>query len=189
MIVASSPGCVLVTGGTGYIAGFCIAQLLQDGWRVRTTVRSLAKAEHVRSSVGKISKGVETIEFVEADLTEDENWERAVASVDYVLHVASPFPRATPKTEDELIRPARDGALRVLRAARDAGVKRVVLTSSISAIIHGHGTHPRVSPSPIGPTRLMVADTGPYDRSKTIAERAAWAWQADEGGGARTRCS
>src|SRR5512134_1942903 len=107
MIVASSPGCVLVTGGTGYIAGFCIAQLLQDGWRVRTTVRSLAKIEQVRSSLAKLNAGVETVEFFEADLTADPGWDRAVEGVDYVLHVASPLPRVNPKADDELIRPAR----------------------------------------------------------------------------------
>jgi dihydroflavonol-4-reductase len=145
-------------------------------------VRSLAKVEQVCSSVGKISNGVETIEFTEADLAEDENWGRAVASVDYVLHVASPFPRAIPKTEDELIRPARDGALRVLKAARDAGVKRVVLTSSIAAIIHGHGSHPSLFTESDWTDETNLSDTGPYERSKTIAERAAWAWQAAQGG-------
>jgi dihydroflavonol-4-reductase len=172
-----------VTGGTGYIAGFCIAQLLQDGWRVRTTVRGPAKTGQVRSSVGKISNdGVETIEFTEADLNDDENWERAVAGVDYVLHVASPFPRTIPKTEAELIRPARDGAWRVLKAARDAGVKRVVMTSSIAAIIHGHGSYPGVFIESNWTDETNLADTGPYERSKTIAERAAWAWHADQGG-------
>jgi dihydroflavonol-4-reductase len=144
-------------------------------------VRSLSKIEQVRSGVGKISEGVETIEFIEADLTEDENWQQAVANVDYVLHVASPFPRAIPQTEDELIRPARDGALRVLKAARDAGVKRVVLTSSIAAIIHGHGSHPSLFTESDWTDETNLADTGPYERSKTIAERAAWAWQADHG--------
>jgi dihydroflavonol-4-reductase len=182
MLPASSPGCVLVTGGSGYVAGFCIGQLLEDGWRVRTTVRSFAKTEQVRSSVSKISAGAETIEFFEADLTTDQGWDCAVAGADYVLHVASPFPRVSPKTDDELIRPARDGALRVLKAARDAGVKRVVLTSSIAAVIHGHGTHSRVLTESDWTDETNLADTGPYERSKTIAERAAWAWQATQGG-------
>jgi dihydroflavonol-4-reductase len=181
MILASSPGCVLVTGGTGYIAKFCIAQLLQEGWRVRTTVRSLARAEQVRTNIAKISDGIDTIEFFEADLTADRGWDRAVAGADYVLHVASPMPRVSPKTDDELIRPARDGALRVLKAARDASVKRVVLTSSIAAIIHGHGTHPTLFTESDWTDETDLVDTGPYERSKTIAERAAWAWQADQG--------
>ena len=182
MISASSPGCVLVTGGSGYIAGFCIGQLLEHGWRVRTTVRSLAKAEQVRSSVSQISSGVDTIEFFEADLTADQGWDRTVAGADYVLHVASPLRLVKPKADDELIRPARDGALRVLKAARDAGVKRVVLTSSIAAIIYGHGTHPNVFTESDWTDETNLADTGPYARSKTIAERAAWTWQAAEGG-------
>jgi dihydroflavonol-4-reductase len=144
-------------------------------------VRSLATAEQVRTDIGKISDGAETIDFTEADLTEDKNWKLAAAGVDYVLHVASPFPRTSPKTEDELIRPARDGALRVLKAARDAGVKRVVLTSSIAAIIHGHGTHATVFTESDWTDETNLADTGPYERSKTIAERAAWAWQATQG--------
>jgi nucleoside-diphosphate-sugar epimerase len=115
MIPASSNGLVLVTGGSGYIAGYCIAQLLQDGWRVRTTVRSLAKAEQVRSSITKISTGAAAaIEFFEADLNSDQGWDRAVAGADYVLHVASPVTVIDPKSDDELVRPARDGALELV---------------------------------------------------------------------------
>ena len=125
----ASPGIVLVTGGSGYIAGFCIAQLLLDGWHVRTTVRSLAKADQVRASVAKISAGAPSIEFFEADLNSDQGWDRAVAGIDFVLHVASPVTAIDPKS---------DCALRILNAARDAGVKRVVMTSSIAAIVHGH---------------------------------------------------
>lgn len=179
---ASSRGCVLVTGGSGYVASFCIAQLLQDGWRVRTTVRSSAKVGQVRSSIGKINTDAETIEFFEADLTRDEGWDRALTGADYVLHVASPFPRANPKTDDDLIGPARDGALRVLKAARDAGVKRAVLTSSIVAITNGHGTHTGPFTESDWTDETNLADTGPYERSKTIAERAAWAWHASQGG-------
>jgi dihydroflavonol-4-reductase len=145
-------------------------------------VRSLAKTEQVRSSVSKISGSVETIEFFEADLTADQGWDRAVAGADYVLHVASPLLLVKPKAEDELIRPARDGALRVLKAARDAGVKRVVLTSSIAAIIYGHGTYPKVFTESDWTDETNLSDTGPYERSKTIAERGAWAWQAAQGG-------
>ena len=128
-------GLVVVTGGSGYIAGYCIAQLLNEGWRVRTTVRNLGRAEEVRATIGKIAANAGAIEFVAADLNSDAGWANAVAGADYVLHVASPVPAVDPKTDDELVRPARDGTLRVLKAARDAGVKRVVMTSSISAII------------------------------------------------------
>jgi dihydroflavonol-4-reductase len=182
MIPPSSLGLVLVTGGSGYIAGFCIAQLLQDGYRVRTTVRSLAKSEHVRSSIAKICADAEAIEFFEGDLNADRGWDRAVAGADYVLHVASPVPEIIPKTDDELVRPARDGALRVLKAARDAGVKRVVMTSSISAIVHGHGPHPGAFNEADWTDERNLSDTNAYDRSKTIAERAAWAWRDAEGG-------
>ncbi len=123
-------GLVAVTGGSGYIAGYCIAQLLSKGWRVRTTVRSLRRAEEVRTTIGKIAANAGTIEFAVADLNSDAGWASAVAGADYVLHVASPVPAVDPKTDDELVRPARDGTLRVLKAARDAGVKRVVMTSA-----------------------------------------------------------
>jgi hypothetical protein len=135
----SKCGLVLVTGGSGYIAGYCVAQLLNDGWSVRTTVRSLAKTKAVRASIDNIAPKASEIEFVEADLDSDAGWDRAVMGAQYVLHVASPVPLTDPKDDDELIRPARDGTLRVLSAARDAGVNRVVMTSSTSAIIFGRG--------------------------------------------------
>jgi nucleoside-diphosphate-sugar epimerase len=129
---------VLVTGGSGFIGAHCIIQLLNAGYMVRTTVRNLAREEEVRSMIrqGGVEPG-ERLEFFAADLTTDAGWPEAVAGCAYVLHVASPFPPAAPKNEDELIVPAREGALRVLRAARDAGVKRVVLTSSYAAIGYG----------------------------------------------------
>ena len=149
---------VLVTGGSGFVGAHCIIQLLDAGYRVRTTVRELSRAEQVRALVtAGGASGADTIEFVAVDLTSDDGWAGAMADCTFVLHVASPFPAGTPKHEDELIVPARDGALRVLRAARDAGVKRVVLTSSFAAI-------------------------GAYVKSKTIAERAAWDFIAREGG-------
>jgi 3-beta hydroxysteroid dehydrogenase/isomerase family len=123
----------------GYIAGYCIAQLLDEGWCVRTTVRNLSRAEEVRRTIGKIATNAGAIEFAAADLNSDGGWANAVAGGDYVLHVASPVPVVDPKTDDELVRPARDGTLRVLKAARDADMKRVVMTSSISAIIVGWG--------------------------------------------------
>ncbi len=175
-------GLVLVTGGSGYIAGFCIAQLLNEGWGVRTTVRSLAKAEEVRAGISKISLNAAEIEFVTADLNSDGGWVEAVKGVDYVLHVASPVPLVDPKSDDELVRPARDGALRVLNAARGAGVKRVVMTSSISAIIFGRGVREKPFTEADWTDETNRNDTSPYDRSKTIAERAAWAWLAAEGG-------
>jgi dihydroflavonol-4-reductase len=136
---SSKPGLVLVTGGSGYVAGYCIAQLLIDGWSVRATVRSVAKSKAVRATIGGIGAKATEIEFVEADLNSDAGWDQAATGAQYVLHVASPVPVTDPKNDDELVRPARDGTLRVLKAARDAGAKRIVMTSSISAIIYGRG--------------------------------------------------
>ena len=180
---SSKCGLVLVTGGSGYVAGYCIAQLLNDGWCVRTTVRSLAKTKAVRASIDNIAPKASEIEFVEADLNSDAGWGRAAMGAQYVLHVASPVPVADPKDDDELIRPARDGTLRVLRAARDAGVKRVVMTSSISAIIFGRGVREKPFTEADWTDETNRRDTSPYDRAKTIAERAAWAWLAEEGRG------
>jgi nucleoside-diphosphate-sugar epimerase len=134
---------VLVTGGSGFVGAHCIIQLLQAGYQVRTTVRSLAREGEVREMlrVGGVEAG-ERLSFAAADLTSDAGWPEAVAGCAYVHHVASPFPPSIPKHEDEVIVPARDGALaRAESAARDAGVKRVVLTSSFAAI--GYGQPPQ----------------------------------------------
>jgi dihydroflavonol-4-reductase len=180
---SSKRGLVLVTGGSGYIAGYCIAQLLNDGWCVRTTVRSSAKTKAVRASIGNIAQKASEIEFVEADLNSDAGWDTAAIGAKYVLHVASPVPVTDPKNDDELIRPARDGTLRALEAARDVGVNRVVMTSSISAIIYGRGVREKPFTEEDWTDETNRGDTSPYDRAKTIAERAAWAWLAAEGGG------
>src|SRR5271165_6779540 len=175
-------GLVVVTGGSGYIAGYCIAQLLNEGWRVRTTVRNLSRAEEVRATIGNIAASAGAIEFVAADLNSDAGWANAVARADYVLDVASPLPAVDPKTDDELIRPARDGALRVLKASRDAGVKRVVMTSSMAAIAYGRGERAKPFTEADWTDETNRDDTSAYERSKTIAERAAWAWHKAEGG-------
>ncbi len=179
-------GVVLVTGGSGYIAGFCIAQLLREGWRVRTTVRSLAREAEVRATVGTLAAEAasgDRLAFVAADLNEDEGWAAAVAGCRYVLHVASPIPTANPRDDDELIRPARDGTLRVLRLARDAGVARVVMTASTAAIAYGHGGRSEPFTEADWSDATNRADSSAYERSKTLAERAAWDFMAREGGG------
>ena len=107
-------GLVLVTGGSGYIAGYCIAELVNDGWSVRTTVRSSAKTKAVRASIADIARKAAEIEFVEADLNSDAGWDKAAVGAQYAMHVASPVPVTDPKNDDELVRPARDGTLRVL---------------------------------------------------------------------------
>ena len=130
---------VLVTGGSGFIAGHCILQLLEQGYRVRTTVRSLARESTARGVLtdAGMSNG-DDLTFVAADLLSDEGWADALAGVDVVLHVASPVQPGHVENEDDLIVPAREGTLWVLRAARDAGVKRVVLTSAFHAVSWGH---------------------------------------------------
>jgi nucleoside-diphosphate-sugar epimerase len=174
---------ILVTGGSGFIAAHTILQLLNAGHLVRTTVRNLQREPDVR---GMLKQGgiepSERLSFFAADLQRDAGWAEAVAGCEYVLHVASPFPANVPKHEDELIVPARDGALRVLRASRDAGVKRVVLTSSFAAI--GYGQPPQSAPfDETNWTNANGTDVTAYVKSKTIAERAAWDFVAQEGGG------
>jgi nucleoside-diphosphate-sugar epimerase len=172
---------ILVTGGSGFVASHTILQLLNAGHRVRTTVRDLKREPEVRAMLkqGGVQAG-DRLSFFAADLQNDAGWAAAVADCDYVLHVASPFPPSVPKHEDELIVPAREGALRVLRASRDARVKRVVLTSSFAAIGYGH---PPQS-APFDETYwsdTTGGDVTAYVKSKTLAERAAWDFIAREG--------
>lgn len=174
---------VLVTGGTGFLGSHCIAKALSAGYHVRTTVRSRRREADVRAMVA--AAGVESgdrLSFVEADLSADAGWSEAAAGCSYALHVASPFPPGMPRHEDELIVPARDGALRLLRAARDAGVKRVVLTSSFAAIGYGHGSREKPPFTEADWTNLNGRGVSAYVKSKTIAERAAWDFLAREGG-------
>ena len=174
---------ILVTGGSGFVGSHVILQLLAQGHTVRTTVRNLSREAEVRETLRRAGADPgDRLSFFAADLEKDEGWAEATQGCDYVQHVASPFPPAQPKDEDELIRPAREGTLRALRAARDAGVKRVVITSSFAAVGYGHGQ--RDTPyteqdwtDPDGPA------VQPYMKSKTLAERAAWDFIAREGGG------
>ena len=173
---------MLVTGGSGFVGVHCILQLLNAGYRVRTTVRTLAREADVRAMLkaGGTDPG-DALSVVAADLTADAGWADAVSGCDYVLHVASPFPAGSPRHEDDIIVPAREGALRVLRAARDAGVRRVVLTSSFAAIGYGAQRLDR----PLTEENWTDASTpglSAYVRSKTLAERAAWDFIAREGG-------
>ena len=182
MADAAGKGLVLVTGGAGYIAGFCIAQLLAEGWAVRATVRSLAREAEVRKQLSEIAPDLSKLNFVAADLNSDAGWAEAAKDCVYALHVASPLPLANIKNDDELVKPARDGALRVLKAARDAGVKRVVMTASTAAIAYGHGGRKTPFTEADWTDETNLKDTSAYERSKTIAERAAWAWLKDQGG-------
>ena len=173
MTTDASKPLVLVTGASGYIAGHCIRDLMEHGYRVRGTVRSLAdtrKTDHLRRMAERLGG---SLELVEADLNADRGWREAVAGCTYVQHVASPFPAEVPKDENELIRPAVDGATRVLKAAAESGtVKRVVMTSSVAAVAFGHqdgGSTVRTEAD-----WSQVENCDPYPKSKTLAERAAW---------------
>lgn len=173
---------VLVTGGSGFIGSHVILQLLAAGHRVRTTVRDLKREGQVREMLkrGGAAAGA-NLTFYAADLEKDAGWRDAVTGADFVLHVASPLPPSVPAHEDEIIIPAREGTLRVLRAARDAGVKRVVVTSSFAAIGYGHKpqTKPFTEKDWTDPDSDGLAA---YPKSKTLAERAAWDFIAREGG-------
>jgi dihydroflavonol-4-reductase len=171
---------VLVTGGSGFVGSHVVLQLLNAGHDVRTTVRSLTRESAVRAMLTDAGVGPHApLSFRAADLEHDEGWREAATGCDYVIHVASPMPAAAPKTEDELIRPARDGVLRVLRASRDAQVKRVVLTSSCGAIYYGHP--PQAAPFDETSWTNTDGDMSAYVRSKAIAERATWDFMSAEG--------
>ena len=173
---------VLVTGGSGFIGSHAIVQLLAAGHTVRTTVRSLAREADVRAMLreGGVADLGDRLSFFEADLMSDAGWAEAAKGCEYVLHVASPFPPNVPKDENELIVPAREGTLRVLKAARDAEVKRVVLTSSFAAVGYGHEQQaaPFTEKDWTNPNGEGVS---PYVKSKTLAERAAWEFIGREG--------
>jgi nucleoside-diphosphate-sugar epimerase len=171
---------VLVTGGSGFLGGWCLIELLRRGYRVQTTVRDLTREPEVRATVASEVDAGERLTVLAADLRSDEGWPEAVGGCDYVLHVASPFPPAQPKDPDELIVPARDGTLRVLRASLDAGVERVVVTSSIAAITGGSRpvSGPLTEENWSDPDNMRMT---PYARSKTIAELAAWELMRERG--------
>jgi dihydroflavonol-4-reductase len=179
-------GRVLVTGGTGYLGAWCVARLLQGGWQVRATVRDLARQADLRTAISAEVDPGDRLELVKADLSADDGWAEAVAGCDYVLHVASPFPAEAPAHEDDLIGPAREGTLRVLRAAVAAGVKRVVVTSSVAAIAYGHAAERYTAEAAPMTSADWTNVDGPhvtaYAKSKTLAERAAREFIASEGG-------
>jgi dihydroflavonol-4-reductase len=175
--MTASARVVTVTGAAGFIALHCITRLLEDGYRVRGTVRSLDRRDDVRRALRDVPGVADRLECCVADLTADDGWAEAMAGSTFVLHTASPVPARQPANEDDVIVPARDGTLRVLRAAAAAGVSRVVITSSMAAVLSGVTR---------GAGRVFTeADwsdlegrMSPYSRSKTLAERAAWAFVA-----------
>ncbi|CAM5710047.1 SDR family oxidoreductase [Streptomyces canus] len=173
---------VLVTGGTGFIGSWCVLALLDTGHTVRTTVRDTKREPALRSWLHAAAPfDDDRLTVVRADLEHPDGWDDAVADCDFVLHVASPTLRHAPANDDELVVPARKGVLRVLRASRDAGVRRVVLTSAFGAIGIGHPR--RSAPFTEEDWTNLASDIPPYQRSKTLAERAAWQYVEEEGGG------
>jgi dihydroflavonol-4-reductase len=179
-------GLVLLTGASGFIAKHVAERLLNAGWRVRATVRGGNRRDEVRAALAP-HVAAETLDaaldFVELDLTSDDGWAAAADGVDALVHTASPFPLSNPGHEDEVMRPAVDGTLRALRAAKAAAVGRVVLTSSIAAVIHCDLPDGRQQYDDGDWTDPAHPRASHYDRSKTLAERAAWEFVQDEAPG------
>ncbi|HZK98257.1 MAG TPA: aldehyde reductase [Caulobacteraceae bacterium] len=177
----SETGCVLVTGGSGYIGGWCVIELLRRGFAVRASVRDLSREAPVREALATLVESEDRLSFRALTLTRDEGWDAAAEGCDYILHVASPLGVPPPKNPDDLIIPARDGALRAVNAAIKAGVKRVVMTSSVAA-----ATPPSANPDGVSDETVWTDPKDPgadaYTRSKTIAERSAWDLIASSGG-------
>jgi dihydroflavonol-4-reductase len=163
---------VTVTGASGFIALHCVRELLERGYRVRGTVRKLRSEAALRRALGSLGES-DRLSFVEAELLSDAGWREAMAGARYVLHVASPLPKREPKNEQELIKPARDGALRVLRAAEEARVSRVVMTSSMAAVMSGRArdTGHVFDEDDWADLDGSIAS---YAKSKTLSELAAW---------------
>jgi nucleoside-diphosphate-sugar epimerase len=173
---------VLVTGGSGFVALHCIQQLLTKGYEVKTTLRSLSRKQEVIHSLEQNgTPGLQYLSFVEADLTKDDNWLMAASGCDYVLHIASPIFLKAPKDEQDMLRPAVEGTLRVLRAAKAAGVRRVVITSNFGAVGYSHKdkSKPITEESWTNPDEKGLSA---YNKSKVLAEKAAWDFIKKEGG-------
>ncbi len=171
-------GTVMVSGGSGYIAGETIRQLLTKGWTVHTTVRSLSREAELRGQLGGTP---DTLKFFAADLMSDAGWAEAMGGCSHVCHMASPFPASVPKDENEIIVPAREGALRALRFAKAAGITRFVMTSSSAAIAYGHAEGKETYDERDW-TNIDAPGVQPYVKSKAISERAARDWVDREGG-------
>lgn len=170
---------VLVTGGSGFIAVHIILKLLKQGYRVRATLRTISRQDEVKSMLkqGGVTD-FSNLEFTQTDLTSDRNWIEAASGSTYVIHVASPTPATRPEDGNEMVKMAVDGTLRVMKAAKEAGVKRVVLTSASGAVISGHKSHPEIFTEEDWTN--LSANIDAYQRSKTMAERTAWEFAQKE---------
>ncbi len=172
---------VLVTGGSGFIATYCIIELLNAGFRVRATLRNLKRADEVKAMLKQGGIGnFDKLSFAKADLGDEASWNEAVKDCTYVIHTASPTPNTDAKTDDDFVIPARNGVLFVLKAAKKAGVKRVVLTSAFGAV--GYGTF-KTTPYTENDWTVINDTVFPYQKSKTLSEKAAWAFIENEGKG------
>jgi nucleoside-diphosphate-sugar epimerase len=171
---------VLVTGGSGFIAAHCILKLLQQEYTVKSTLRSLSRENEVKGMLknGGIAS-FENLSFIETDLTNEKNWKEAVQGCDYVIHVASPTPATHPNADNEMVEMAIDGVLNVFRAAKKAGVKRIVLTSASGAVLAGHKNHPKIFTE--NDWTNLNAPINAYQRSKTRAEQEAWTFAKENG--------
>lgn len=165
---------VLVTGITGFIGSHIAINLLNAGYSVRGTMRNLARKESIFNILSDNAINTDKLEFFKGELTEPDDWDKAMEGMDYVMHVASPLPFDLKKNADDLIIPAREGTLNVLNAAQNHKIKRVVLTSSIAAIGHGHNSKVRTFTEEDWTNLNSRKDTPPYVQSKTIAESEAW---------------
>ncbi len=175
---------VLVTGATGFIASHTILALVNKGYEVRGTARSASKADKLNATLSAYAGKPIEIELVSADLTKDEGWAEAMEGVTYLQHLASPIPNNLPKDANELIIPAKEGALRALKAAKAAGVKRAVMTSSFASIGYGWGdSRPAVLDESHWSNPDNIKDNTAYTRSKAIAEKAAWDYVTGDGQG------
>lgn len=172
---------VLVTGGSGFIGGWCVIRLLQQGYTVRTTVRNLDREKSVRAAIGKMVDAQDRLSFHAVDLTADAGWHAATSGCDFVLHVASPVTLSQPKNPNDLVGPARDGTRRAVDAAIKSAVRRVVLTSSVAAASRSPSVMESVSDETAW-TDLNDPRVNTYSRSKTLAERMAWDLIASSGG-------
>lgn len=167
-------GLVLVTGATGFIAKHCIAELIRQGYRVRGTARQSGAHANIAQALGRAGVDASSLEVRQADLLHDDGWEQALDGCSHVLHVAAPFPMKPPRNRDEVLRPAVDGTLRVLKATTRAGVQRVVLTSSVVACVYPSGTEQSRTYTEADWTDISRTDISPYVVAKTQAEQAAW---------------
>jgi dihydroflavonol-4-reductase len=163
---------VLVTGVSGYVGQHCVAELLKNGYSVKGSVRSLSKTDEVTNGIKKVIDPKENLEYCELNLLKDEGWDKAMEGCDYVLHVASPFINVEPKDENIYIRPAVDGTMRALKAAKKAGVKRVVITSSMVSMLENADKSINIDSNSW--TNVNAKNVSAYAKSKTLAEQKAW---------------